>query len=96
MIAAHDATLPIVAVRTLLASPPLPCAALHCITPRPAPSPWSSCAVWQEGAIRKIMDVNVVSAVLLAKAAVPRMTRGGAILFVSSYTAFNPSPPIAM
>lgn len=40
------------------------------------------------------------SAVLLAKAAVPAMRRtapgGGAIVFVSSYTAFNPTPPVAM
>lgn len=49
-----------------------------------------------DSAIQKVVDVNIVSAVLLAKAAVPHMKRGGAIVFVSSYTAFNPSPPIAM
>lgn len=50
----------------------------------------------QDAAIQKIVDINIVSAVLLAKAAAPHMGRGGAILFVSSYTAFNPTPPIAM
>lgn len=42
------------------------------------------------------MDINITSAVLLAKAAVPHMPAGGSIVFVSSYTAFNPAPPIAM
>lgn len=43
------------------------------------------------------MDINIVSAVLLCKAAVPRMRPGGALVFVSSYTAFNPaSAPISM
>lgn len=50
----------------------------------------------QENAIRKIVDINIVSAVLLAKAAAPHMRCGSAMLFVSSYTAFNPAPPIAM
>ncbi|KAL4458338.1 hypothetical protein ABPG75_013203 [Micractinium tetrahymenae] len=50
----------------------------------------------EDSAIQKIVDINIVSAVLLAKAAVPHMSRGAAILFVSSYTAFNPAPPIAM
>lgn len=49
-----------------------------------------------DAAIRKVVDINIVSAVLLAKAAVPHMARGGAVLFVSSYSAFNPAPPIAM
>jgi NAD(P)-dependent dehydrogenase (short-subunit alcohol dehydrogenase family) len=46
--------------------------------------------------VEKILDINVKSPVLLAKAAVPHMPRGGSIVFVSSYTAFNPAPPIAM
>lgn len=50
----------------------------------------------QDSAIQKVVDINIVSAVLLAKAAVPHMARGGAILFVSSYSAFSPAPPIAM
>lgn len=49
-----------------------------------------------DSAIQKVVDINIVSAVLLAKAAVPHMARGGAILFVSSYSAFSPAPPIAM
>ena len=39
-----------------------------------------------ENAIRKIMDINLVSAVLLCQEAVPHMRAGGAIVFVSSYT----------
>ena len=31
---------------------------------------------------------------MLARAAIPHMSRGAAVVFVSSYTAFNPSPPI--
>lgn len=34
--------------------------------------------------------------VLLCKAAAPHLNPGGSIIFVSSYTAFNPAPPIAM
>lgn len=34
---------------------------------------------------------------LLAKLATPHLRQhGGAIVFISSYTAFNPTPPIAM
>lgn len=55
-----------------------------------------TCLPPQDSAIEKILDINVKSAVLLAKAAVPHMPRGGAIVFVSSYTAFSPAPPIAM
>ncbi|KAI3435735.1 hypothetical protein D9Q98_001793 [Chlorella vulgaris] len=50
----------------------------------------------EDSAVEKILDINVKSPVLLAKAAVPHMPRGGSIVFVSSYTAFNPAPPIAM
>ena len=53
-------------------------------------------AALQDTAIEKIVDINITSAVLLAKAAVPHMPAGGSIVFVSSYTAFNPAPPIAM
>lgn len=35
-------------------------------------------------------------AVLLCKAAAPHLNPGGSIIFISSYTAFNPAPPIAM
>ncbi|PRW59949.1 tropinone reductase-like 3 [Chlorella sorokiniana] len=50
----------------------------------------------EESALRKIVDINIVSAVLLCKAAAPHLNPGGSIIFVSSYTAFNPAPPIAM
>lgn len=33
---------------------------------------------------------------LLAQEAVPHMRPGSAMVFISSYTAFNPTPPIAM
>jgi dehydrogenase/reductase SDR family protein 4 len=50
----------------------------------------------EETAISKILDINVKSAIMLAKFAVPYMKSGSSMVFVSSYTAFNPSPPIAM
>jgi len=65
----------------------MPAACCPPCSPQPQP---------QDSAIRKIVDINIVSAVLLAKAAVPHMRRGGSLIFVSSYTAFNPAPPIAM
>ena len=48
--------------------------------------------------IDKIFDVNVKAAITLCQAAAPHMPShgGSAIVFVSSYTAFNPSAPIAM
>lgn len=52
-----------------------------------------------EAAIDKILDINIKSAIILAKLAVQQMTKqrsGGSIVFISSYTAFNPAPPIAM
>ena len=49
-----------------------------------------------ESALDKLLDINVKSAVVLAQEAVPKMNKGGNIVFVSSYTAFNPTSPIAM
>jgi dehydrogenase/reductase SDR family protein 4 len=52
-----------------------------------------------ESAIDKILDINIKSAIILAKLAVQQMQKqrsGGAIVFISSYTAFNPTPPIPM
>jgi NAD(P)-dependent dehydrogenase (short-subunit alcohol dehydrogenase family) len=67
---------------------------------RPAPHPPAlppcPAPCLQDAAIEKILDINVKSAVLLAKEAAPHLPRGGSIVFVSSYTAFNPAPPIAM
>lgn len=48
-----------------------------------------------ESALDKILDVNIKSAVLLAKYAVPIMPKGSCLVFVSSYSAYNPMPPIA-
>lgn len=40
-------------------------------------------------AIDKIFDINVKSAALLVQEALPHMKRGGAIVFISSVTAFK-------
>jgi dehydrogenase/reductase SDR family member 4 len=55
----------------------------------------------EEAAIDKLLDINIKSAILLSQFAVPHMRkkpRSGtsSIVFISSYTAFNPSPPIAL
>jgi NAD(P)-dependent dehydrogenase (short-subunit alcohol dehydrogenase family) len=49
-----------------------------------------------EAATAKILDVNVKAALLLAQRALKDMRDGGAVLFVSSITAYNPAPPLAM
>ena len=49
-----------------------------------------------EQAIDKILEINVKSAILLCQEVRPHLQRGAAILFISSYTAFNPSNPIPM
>lgn len=49
-----------------------------------------------EGAIDKILDVNIKAALLLTSAAVPHMPRGSCVLFVSSVVAYNPGPPLSM
>ncbi|KAL6768994.1 hypothetical protein ACKKBF_B17055 [Auxenochlorella protothecoides x Auxenochlorella symbiontica] len=46
--------------------------------------------------IDKIFDINVKSALLLTQEAVKHMSRGGSIVFISSYSAFNPPAPIAL
>ena len=40
-------------------------------------------------AIDKVLDINVKAAVLLVKEAYPHMRAGGAIVFISSVTAFR-------
>mmetsp|Transcript_15885 Transcript_15885/g.34282 ORF Transcript_15885/g.34282 Transcript_15885/m.34282 type:complete len:254 (-) Transcript_15885:363-1124(-) len=47
-------------------------------------------------AIDKILDINIKAAVLLVQAALPHMRAGGAIVLISSVTAFNPPLPIGM
>lgn len=47
-------------------------------------------------AVDKILEINVKAALLLCKVATPHLRPGGCVVFVSSYTAFNPGPPIAM
>lgn len=47
-------------------------------------------------AIDKILDINIKSALLLVQEAAPHMHSPGSIVFISSITAFNPGPPIAM
>ncbi|MEW5303139.1 MAG: hypothetical protein WDW36_005861 [Sanguina aurantia] len=47
-------------------------------------------------AIDRILDINVKSAVLLVAEAAPHMNDGGAVVFVTSITAFNPPFPIGM
>lgn len=49
-----------------------------------------------EAAMDKILAVNVKAGVLLAQAAAPHMPASAAILFVSSITAYQPEPPLAM
>ncbi len=59
-----------------------------CVFITPPPPPYSCVAV--------IGNDTVRSAVILAQKAVPHIPRGGSITFVSSYSAFTPSAPIAM
>jgi len=50
-----------------------------------------------DGVIDKILDINVKSAIQLVKYAKPYFKkRGSSVVFISSYTAFNPAPPIGM
>jgi dehydrogenase/reductase SDR family member 4 len=44
----------------------------------------------------KILSINIRSAVNLVREATPHMRPGGSIVIISSYTAFNPAPPIAL
>ena len=47
--------------------------------------------------IDKILDINVKSAIQLVRYAKPYFRkRGSSVVFISSYTAFNPAPPIGM
>lgn len=46
--------------------------------------------------IDKILDINVKSAIQITREVEPYMPERGSIVFISSYTAFSPSPPIGM
>lgn len=48
-----------------------------------------------ETALDKLLQINIKSAIVLCQEAIPKMVAGGSVIFVSSYTAFQPSPPIA-
>lgn len=50
------------------------------------------------GAIDKIIDINIKAAIYLTQAVVPHMPKhaSSSIVFITSYTAYNPSPPISM
>ena len=47
-----------------------------------------------DAAIDKILEINVRSPIILTKEVAPHLNPGSAIVYISSYTAFNPSPPI--
>ena len=46
--------------------------------------------------IDKILDINIKAAIRLVRCALPWLAPRGSIVLISSYTAFNPSPPIGM
>lgn len=46
--------------------------------------------------IDKVLDINVKSAIELVKRVRPHLAKSASIVFISSYTAYNPSPPIGM
>jgi len=50
----------------------------------------------EDSAIEKILQINVQSAIWLTREAVKHMTRGGSIVYNSSFSAFNPMQPLAM
>ncbi len=47
-----------------------------------------------DAAIDKILEINVRSPIILTKEVAPHLKPGSTIVYISSYTAFNPSPPI--
>ncbi len=49
-----------------------------------------------EFAIDKILEINVRSPIMLTREVVPHLRPGSSIVYISSYTAFNPTPPIPM
>ena len=49
-----------------------------------------------ESAIDKTLEINIKAAIMLVKETAPHLKRGASIVFISSYTAFNPSEPLAI
>ncbi|KAK9825936.1 hypothetical protein WJX74_000065 [Apatococcus lobatus] len=59
----------------------------------PASGPILETAV---AAIDKILEINVRSPIILTKEVAKHLKCGSSIVYISSYTAFNPAPPIPM
>lgn len=49
-----------------------------------------------EEVIDKILDINVKGSIRVMKCVAPWLSPRASVIFISSYTAFNPSPPIGM
>lgn len=49
-----------------------------------------------ESAIDKTLEINIKAAIMLVRETAPHLTRGASIVFISSYTAFHPSQPLAI
>ena len=49
-----------------------------------------------EAAVDKILEINVRSPIILTKEVAKHLKPGSSIVYISSYTAFNPAPPIPM
>lgn len=49
-----------------------------------------------ESAIDKTLEINIKAAIMLVKATAPHLKRGASVVLISSYTAFNPSEPLAI
>ena len=49
-----------------------------------------------EAAIDKVLEINVKSPIILTKEVAKHLKSGSSIIYISSYTAFNPLPPIPL
>lgn len=49
-----------------------------------------------ESAIDKTLEINIKAAIMLVKETALHLKKGASIVFVSSFTAFNPSQPLAI
>ncbi|MFS8015559.1 putative short-chain dehydrogenase/reductase SDR, NAD(P)-binding domain superfamily [Helianthus anomalus] len=50
----------------------------------------------QESALDKLWEINVKTSILLLKDASPHLTKGSSIVFISSISAYQPPPAMAM